>query len=172
MRKCTLLSIVLFVIASQVLSCTGPEFQKSSTTAKDAAALNRNEQIRIFEKRIRELIGKGILPIIDVEFHYGRWIEIKNLIKKMDENGVALVWLAPGGDSLGSEESLRLNELFPDRIVPTTVSGDGKLWHSSDYGFQNSTACVGKIFAMVNLAKTLLCRSVDESIRTQLTLKL
>ena len=151
MRKYTLLSLVLFVIASQILSCTGPKLQKSSTTEKDAAALKRNEQIRIFEKRIRELIGKGILPIIDVEFHYGRRIEIKNLIKKMDENGVALVWLAPSGDSLGSEESLRLNELFPDRIVPTTVSGDGKLWHSSDWWFlKKLTTDVrsGRFFAM------------------------
>jgi len=151
MRKYALLSLVLFVIASQILSCTGPKLQKYSTTERDAAALKRNEQIRIFEKRIRELIGKGMLPIIDVEFHYGRRIEIRDLIKKMDENGVALVWLAPGGDSLGSEESLRLNELFPDRIVPTTVSGDGKLWHSSDRSFLNKLVTdvrSGRFFAM------------------------
>jgi hypothetical protein len=151
MRKYALLPLVLFVIASQILSCTGPKLQKSSTAEVDAAALRRNEQIRIFEKRIRELIGKGILPIVDVEFHYGRKIEIKNLMEKMDENGVALVWLAPGGDSLGSEESLRLNELFPDRIVPTTVSGDGRLWHSSDKGFLDRLATAvrsGRFFAM------------------------
>jgi hypothetical protein len=151
MRKYALLSLVLFIIASQILSCPGPKLQKSSTTEGDVAALKRNEQIRIFEKRVRELNGHGILPIIDVEFHYGRRIEIKNLIKKMDENGVALVWLAPGGDSLGSEESLRLNELFPDRIVPTTVSGDGRLWHSSDKGFLDRLATAvrsGRFFAM------------------------
>ena len=35
----------------------------------------------------------------------------------------------------GAGESIRLNELYPDRFVPTTVHGDGKLWHSSDKGF-------------------------------------
>jgi len=150
-KKYALWSLFLFVIVSQILSCTVPKPQKSSTTEKDTTALKRNEQIRIFEKRIRELIGKGILPIIDVEFHYDQRIEIKNLTKKMDENGVALVWLAPCGDSLGSEESLRLNELFPDRIVPTTVSGDGKLWHSSDSWFLKKLATnvhSGRFFAM------------------------
>jgi hypothetical protein len=134
MRKYALLSLILFVIALQILSCTGPKLHKNSTTERDTAALKRNEQIRIFEKRIRELIGKGILPIIDVEFHYNRRIEIKNLMKKMDENGVALIWLMPW-EPLGSEESLKWNELYPDRFVPTTVGGDGPLWHSSDRGF-------------------------------------
>ena len=64
MRKYALLSVVLFVIASQILSCTGPKLQKNSTTEGDAASLKRNEQIRIFEKRIRELIGKGVCLLL------------------------------------------------------------------------------------------------------------
>ncbi len=151
MRKYALLSLVLFVIASQIVSCTGPKLQEGSTTERDAAALKRNEQIKIFEKRIRELIGNGVLPIIDVEFHYGQRIKIDNLIKRMDENGVALTWLAPCGDLGRSEVSMALNELYPDKFVPTTVSGDGKLWHSSDREFLNKlTADVrsGRFFAM------------------------
>jgi hypothetical protein len=151
MRKYALLPLVLFVIASQLLSCTGPKLQKNQTTERDAAALKRNEQIRIFEKRIRELIVKGMLPIIDVEFHYGQRIEIEKLIKRMDENGVALTWLAPCGDWGRSEVSMALNELYPDRIVPTTVSGDGKLWHSSDRWFLRKLATdvrSGRFFAM------------------------
>ena len=68
----------------------------------------------------------------------------------MDENGVALTWLGPN-EKLGSEESLKFNALYPDRFVPTTVHGSGKLWHSSDKGFLEKLAKdvrSGKYFAM------------------------
>jgi len=63
---------------------------------------------------------------------------------------VALTWLGPN-ENQGSEESIRLNELHPDRFVPTTVHGDGKLWHSSDKGFLEKLSKdvrSGKYFAM------------------------
>ena len=68
----------------------------------------------------------------------------------MDDNGVALTWLGPN-EKLGSGESIRLYKLYPDRFVPTTVHGDGKLWHSSDKGFLEKLAKdakSGKYFAM------------------------
>lgn len=115
-----------------------------------AFALDRAEQIKIFQERIRGLQRQGVLPIIDTEFHHGGGVEIESVIKEMDENGVALIWLAPIL-KLGSEESLRLNELHPDRFVPTTVNGDSKKWHSGDKGFLNKLAKdvrSGKYFAM------------------------
>jgi predicted TIM-barrel fold metal-dependent hydrolase len=116
----------------------------------DAFTLEKGKQVEIFKDRIRGLLKQGILPMIDVEFHYGEKIKIEKLIKKMDENGVALTWLGPN-ERLGSEESVRLNEIYPDRFVPTAVHGDGKLWHSSDKGFlEKLTNDVksGKYFAM------------------------
>jgi hypothetical protein len=116
----------------------------------NAFTLEKGEQIKIFQERIRGLLRQGVLPIIDTEFHHGGTIEIERLIKEMDENGVALTWLGPN-QKLGSEESLRLNALYPDRFVPTTVHGDGKLWHSSDKGFLEKLAKnvrSGKYFAM------------------------
>ena len=116
----------------------------------NAASLERSEQVKIFEKSIKEMLKKGILPIIDVEYHHGGKIEIERLIKRMDENGIALTWLGPN-ERFGSEESIRLNELYPDRFVPTVVHGDGKLWHSSDKGFLEKLAKdtrSGKYFAM------------------------
>jgi predicted TIM-barrel fold metal-dependent hydrolase len=85
-----------------------------------------------------------------VEYHHGGKIEIERFIKKMDENSVALTWLGPN-EKLGSENSLSLNALYPDRFVPTTVHGDGKLWHSNDKGFFEILAKdvrSGKYFAM------------------------
>jgi len=113
-------------------------------------ALEKGEQIKIFQERIRGLQGQGILPIIDTEFHHGGGVEIESLIKKMDENGVALIWLAPIL-KLGSEESLSLSALHPDRFVPTTVNGDSKKWHSGKKGFLNKLGKdvrSGKYFAM------------------------
>lgn len=113
-------------------------------------ALEKGEQIKIFRERIRALQSQGILPIIDTEFHYGGEVEIESLIKEMDDNGVALIWLAPIL-KLGSEESLRLNASHPDRFVPTTVNGDSKKWHSGDEGLLKKLAKdvrSGKYFAM------------------------
>ena len=115
-----------------------------------AMSIERSEQIKVFEKKIRETLKSGILPIIDVEYHHGGKIEIERLVKKMDENGVALTWLGPN-EKLGSEESLSRNASYPDRFVPTTVHGDGKLWHGSDKGFLEKLAQdarSGKYFAM------------------------
>ena len=116
----------------------------------NAFTLEKGEQIKIFQERIRGLLRQGILPIIDVEYHHGGKIENERLISRMDDNGVALTWLGPN-EKLGSGESIRLNELYPDRFVPTTVHGDGKLWHSSDKGFLEKLAKdvkSGKYFAM------------------------
>jgi hypothetical protein len=82
-------------------------------------------------KKIKGNYPKGILPII--REHHGGKIENERLISRMDVTA-ALTWL----DRMAwSGESIRLNELYPDRFVPTTVHGDGKLWHSSDKGFEN-----------------------------------
>lgn len=116
----------------------------------EGLAIERSEQIAMFKKRLKEIIQKGILPIIDVEYHHGGKIENDRLVSRMDDNGVALTWLGPN-EKLGSGESIRLNELYPDRFVPTTVHGDGKLWHSSDKGFLEKLAKdvkSGKYFAM------------------------
>jgi len=116
----------------------------------NAFALEKGEQIKIFQERIRGLQRQGILPIIDTEFHHGGEVEVENLIKEMDENGVALIWLG-SIQKLGSEESQRLNGLHPDRFVPTTIHGDSKLWHSGNKRFLERLAKdvrTGKYFVM------------------------
>jgi len=139
---------LLFIFALPACSVT---LKEENLTRKESRAipLDKNQQIGMFEKRIREIQSREILPIIDVELHYGGW-GYEKLIKKMDENGVALTWLGPT-ERLGSEESIRLHSLHPDRFVPTTVHGDGKGWHTSDKGFLEKLARdvrSGKYFAM------------------------
>ncbi len=145
--------ILLVPILFSFPSCAvKPSFYetKESNFATNSIALEKKGQIKKFDSRIREGLQKGFLPIIDVEFHYNRRIEIEKLLKRMDENGVALTWLMPY-ERLGSEESLKWNEFYPERFVPTTVGGDGPLWHKSDRGFLENLekdVLSGKYFAM------------------------
>jgi predicted TIM-barrel fold metal-dependent hydrolase len=116
----------------------------------DGCAEGREEQIRVFQKKIESVIAQGKMPIIDVEFHCGERIDIDKLMKKMDKNGVALTWLGPN-EKLGSGYSLKVAADHPGYFVPTTVHGDGKLWHGSDGAFLDTLARdarSGKYFAM------------------------
>lgn len=115
-----------------------------------AGAMERGDQIKIYKKKIASVLAQGKIPIIDVELHYGEKIDMGALMKKMDQNGVALTWLGPN-EKLGSDYSLQVAEKYPDHFVPTTVHGDGKLWHGSDTAFLDRLARdarSGKYFAM------------------------
>ena len=77
-------------------------------------------------------------------------MDIGKIIDNMNRNGVALTWLGPN-EIQGSEESIRLNKLYPDKFVPTTVPGDGPLWHGSAPNFLdnlNREVRSGNYFAM------------------------
>lgn len=131
-------ALVIFVIAI------------SFVLPANISASEKEDRVKVFEKKLRQMRDNGTLPVIDVEYHHGGKIETERLLKKMDETGVALTWLGPN-EKLGSEESLKQHDLYPDRFVPTTVHGDGKLWHGSDKGFLEklaSDARSGKYFAM------------------------
>lgn len=100
------------------------------------AALDSGEKLqmrRMFEERIKKIEDSAQMPIIDVEFHCGKKIDLKALTARMDFNGIALTWLGPA-ESLGDEYSRQANQLFPDYFVPTIIHGDGKLWHGQDPG--------------------------------------
>jgi hypothetical protein len=148
-RFSILLVLILFLIANCGVKRSFYE-TRGINVATNRIALEKKDQIKKFDGRIREGLQRGFLPIIDVEFHYQRRIEIEKLIRKMDENGVALTWLMPY-ERLGSEESLKWNEFYPDRFVPTTVGGDGPLWHKSDRDFLEKLekdVLSGRYFAM------------------------
>lgn len=116
----------------------------------NTSAIERGDQIKIFKKKIESVIGQGKMPIIDVELHCGDKIDIDALMKKMDRNGVVLTWLGPN-EKLGSDYSLQIGAEHPDYFVPTTVHGDGKLWHGSDKAFLDRLARdarSGKYFVM------------------------
>ena len=124
-------------INSQIITNkSGSDVPITQITQQPVNLTSKNKQIKTFAESIRKIQKTGIhsIPIIDVEFHYGSGMTLGNIIDNMDRNGVALTWLCPN-EQLGSEESIRLNTVYSDKFVPTTVGGDGPLWHGSDADF-------------------------------------
>lgn len=91
----------------------------------------RKSLIRSYRETIERQQGQSRLPIIDVEFHWGGKFEIEKLIDQMDRNDIALTWLGVN-ERNGSKSSIEACRQFPNRLVPTTVHGDGPLWHGND----------------------------------------
>ena len=118
---------------SPTISLKASEVPITQITTPLVDLTRKNEQIKKFADSIRKIQKTGTIPIIDAEFHYGG-MDVGQIIKNMDNNGVALTWLGPN-ENAGSEESLRLNTQYPDKFVPTTVHGDGPKWHGSDAVF-------------------------------------
>jgi hypothetical protein len=104
----------------------------AATNTGTRQALAREESFRLWRDRIRSLLAKGVVPIIDTEATYNRAIDVGYIIEQMDQLGVAQVCFAPHG-SLGSEHSLRLHREYPSYFVPTTTDGSSPHWyHNTD----------------------------------------
>jgi len=118
-----------------------------------AAAPENPDKVKmkeIFAERIRSLEGFGKIPIIDVEFHWGRKMDLKALAEKMDQNKIALTWLGPN-ENMGDEYSLMANQQYPSYFVPTIIHGDGPLWHGKNMDLLDKLtqdAQTGQYFAM------------------------
>lgn len=117
---------------------SGKAIPSTATATKDQAppmnATARKEQLAAFSNSIRQIQSTGTTPIIDAEFHYDGGMNMGKILDNMKKNGVALTWLCPN-ERDGSAASLRMNTVYPDAIVPTTVGGDGPLWHGNDTTF-------------------------------------
>lgn len=91
----------------------------------------RQALLNSYQNTLKSFLSRGQLPIIDVEQHWGRKVPLAELLAKMDRNGVALTWLGPN-ERNGNVSSLEDCRQFPDRLVPTTIGGDGPRWHGKD----------------------------------------
>ena len=91
----------------------------------------RQALLNSYQNTLKSFLSRGQLPIIDVEQHWGRKVPLTELLAKMDRNGVALTWLGPN-ERNGNVSSLEDCRQFPERLVPTTIGGDGPRWHGKD----------------------------------------
>jgi len=88
----------------------------------------RETMIEVWRDRIRSIISKNVVPIIDTEATYNIRIDMDEFVQMMEELGVAQVCFAPHG-KLGSQYSLRLHHQYPAHIVPTTMDGSSPYWY-------------------------------------------
>jgi hypothetical protein len=101
-----------------------------STVARSAKT--REESLGLWRDRIRSMLAKDVLPIIDPQATYNRAIDPAYMVDQMDQLGVAQICFAPHG-SLGSEHSLRLHREHPAYFIPTTTDGSSSHWyHDTD----------------------------------------
>jgi predicted TIM-barrel fold metal-dependent hydrolase len=110
----------------------------------------RQPLIKAYRETVKRLQSLSRLPIVDIEHHWGGKLPISELIEKMDRNDVALTWLG-ANERNGSKSSVETCRQFPSRLVPTTIHGDGPLWHGKDLNLvQELDADVrtGNYFAM------------------------
>jgi hypothetical protein len=70
-RFLILLVPILFLFPSCAVKPSFYETKEINVTA-NRIALEKRDQIKQFDGRVREGLQKGFLPIIDVEFHYNR----------------------------------------------------------------------------------------------------
>jgi predicted TIM-barrel fold metal-dependent hydrolase len=91
----------------------------------------RKYQLNAYRETLKNSLKRVGLPIIDVEHHWGGKLPLKELIEKMDRNGVAMTWLG-ANERNGNPSSIEACSQFPNRLVPTTIHGDGPRWHGKD----------------------------------------
>lgn len=94
----------------------------------------REQSLTVWRERIRSILEKGVVPIIDTEATYNRAIDLGYIMDLMDRLGVAQVAFAPFA-GLGSEESLRLHRQYPAYFIPTTADGSSPHWYRDPYNF-------------------------------------
>lgn len=97
----------------------------------DGVLPKRQTLLKTYRETLKLFLKRGSLPIIDVEHHWGGKLPLKELIDKMDRNGIALTWLG-ANERNGSHSSIEACSQFPHRLVPTTIHGDGPRWHGKD----------------------------------------
>jgi hypothetical protein len=99
-----------------------------------AGVVDRAAAVAGWARRLRGILSRGRVPIIDTEFTYNRRVDIDRLARWMDEHDVGLICFAPG-DGLRSDASIELHRRHPDRFVPTTKDGSSPEWYASREAF-------------------------------------
>lgn len=118
--------------------------------AQPQAPPERAALLEGYAAELRKVLARGVLPIIDVEHHWGGKLPLDALIRKMDTAGVALTWLGQN-EKHGSAHALADAAAHPTRLVPATIHGDGPRWHGRDTTLLAELAVdvhTGRYFAM------------------------
>lgn len=91
--------------------------------------LTREESIGAWRGRIRAILARRIVPIIDTEVTYSLAYDLQFMLSEMEANGVAQIAFAPlYRKPGGSIDSLVLHQSYPAYFIPTTSDGVTPDW--------------------------------------------
>lgn len=107
-------------------------FAHFSVWASDPAF--RAKALSAWQRRIRSILARGQVPIIDTEVTYNAAYDLDFIISNMDVLSVAQICPAPFA-GLGSRASLDLYSRHPEYFIPTTADGSSPHWYRDTQAF-------------------------------------
>ena len=118
-----------FLLGATSLACTLPAmFSPGLALAQGKGPFVRAEALSAWQRRLRTILAKNRLPIIDLQAPYIEGpTNVGRMIEFMDELDVAQIAFAPANAPNGTP-SLNLHRQHPDYFIPTTSSGEFPRW--------------------------------------------
>jgi hypothetical protein len=108
-------------------------FDTAFAQSKDATY--RQEAIVAWKRRVRAILERGRLPIIDLQATYIEGLtNVPRMIELMNELDVAQIAFAPANAQTGAP-SLDLHRRYPEYFIPTTNSGEFPRWWRDPLAF-------------------------------------
>ena len=112
-------------------------FGATFAQAKDSPF--RQEAIAAWRRRLRAILDRGRVPIIDMQATYIEGLtNVPRMIENMNELGVAQIAFAAANAQAGTP-SLDLHRKHPDLFIPTTNSGEFPRWWRDPLAFLATT---------------------------------
>lgn len=87
-----------------------------------------------WRRRIRSILARGRLPIIDIEATHAPDTDIERMIGFMDRLDIAQIAFAPANAANG-QPSVDLYRRHPEYFIPTTNSGEFPRWWNNPQAF-------------------------------------
>ena len=121
-RRVFLLSAARFTGGLSALKLPG------MALAQEQRLLARPEAVAAWRRRIKSILDRGRLPIIDMEATYIEGVtNVSRMIDYMNEFDIAQIAFAPA-NAPTSKPSLELHRKYPEYFIPTTNSGEFPRW--------------------------------------------
>ncbi len=128
-RRGLLLGAARFTFLFSALNIPMPAF------AQGKGVFARPEAISAWRRRIKSILDRGRLPIIDMEATYIEGVtDVPRMIEYMNEFDIAQIAFAPANAST-SKPSLELHRKYPEYFIPTTNSGEFPRWWRDPVAF-------------------------------------
>jgi Amidohydrolase len=116
-------------------SCLAAVWAMSPAFSQNQALTPRQEAITAWKRRLRNLLDRGRLPIIDLQATYVEGLtDVTRMMEHMNALDIAQIAFAPANAPTGAP-SLELHRKHPEFFIPTTNSGEFQRWWRDPLAF-------------------------------------